>query len=146
NNLLTTRELELGTAKGLLGMMAVAVLAADRKKDLSNSHSSTSTLWLSKSTSHSSLEPISTSTRKHLVDPKNMEWVHPDSQVESILSSKFGHVLVASNASSFQGLTRNVFLLPTNQMDTERKFINTLLLHTNIVNPDLGIRNTTAKP
>jgi len=145
NNLLTTREFELGTAKSLLCMVAVAVLAADREEDLPDCHSSTSTLWLSKSTSHSSLEPISSGTWKHLVDPKNMERVHSDPQVESILSSKLCHVLVASNAGSFQCLTRHIFLLPTYQMDTERKLIYTFLLHADIINSDLGIRNTTTE-
>ncbi|KAI5398973.1 hypothetical protein KIW84_064369, partial [Lathyrus oleraceus] len=105
NDLLTTRELKLSTTKSLLSILAVAILAANREKHLSNSHPSTNTLWLSKSTSHTSLKPISSSTGKHLVNPKNMEWVNPDSQVESILSSKLCHVLVASNTSSFKSLT-----------------------------------------
>ena len=105
NDLLTARELKLSSTKRLLGMMAVAILAANRKKDLTNGYSSTSTLGFSKCTSHSCLKPISSRTRKHLIDPKNMEWMHSNSQVESILPSKLGHIFVASNPSCFQSLT-----------------------------------------
>lgn len=78
NDLLTTRELELSTAESLLGMVAVVVLATNREEDLPNGDTGTCTLRLTESTPHSSLEPISPSTRKHLVDTKHMEWVHPD--------------------------------------------------------------------
>lgn len=146
NDLLAARELELGTAKGLLGMVAVAVLAPDWEQDLTDGNPSTCTLWLSKSTPHTSLEPISPSAGKHLVNTENMEGVDPHSQMESILSSKFGHVLIASNPSCFQGLTRNILLLPTHQVNTEGELIHTLLFHSNIIDSDLRIRNTTAVP
>jgi len=48
-----------------------------------------------------------------------MEWMNPDPQVEGILSSTLGHVLVASNAGSLKSLTGNILLLPANQVDTE---------------------------
>ncbi|KAI5405308.1 hypothetical protein KIW84_052183, partial [Lathyrus oleraceus] len=105
DDLLTTRELELSTTECLLCMMAIVVLASDGKKHLTNSNPSTCSKWLSKSSSHTSLKPISSSTREHLVDPKNMERMHSDPQVECILSGKFRHVLVAGNPSSFQCLT-----------------------------------------
>jgi len=112
DDLLTTRELELGTAKRFLGVIAVTILAADRQKHLANANPSASTLRLAKSTPHSGLEPISPSTGKHLVDPKNMERVNPNPKMESILPGIFGHVLVAGNASSLKSFTRNIFFLP----------------------------------
>ena len=146
NDLLTTRELELCTSKGLLCVMTVAVLATHREQDLTDCNPSTSSLWLPKGTPHSSLEPISPSARKHLVDTQDMERMHPHSQMEGILTRKLRHVLVAGDTGSFQSLTRDILLLPTHKVDTERELINTLLLHPNIVNSDLGIRNTATIP
>ena len=62
NDLLAARELELGTTQGFASMGSIVVLAAHRKEDLTNVHTSTGTLGLAKSTPHSSLEPISPST------------------------------------------------------------------------------------
>jgi len=105
NDLLATRELELGTTKGLSGMDSIVGLAAHRKEDLANGNTGTNSLWLTKSTPHTSLEPISPGTRKHLVDTEHMEWVNPDPEVEGILSCMLGHVLVARNTGSLKSLT-----------------------------------------
>jgi len=112
NDLLAAWELELGTTEGLSSMDSVVGLAAHRKKDLSNSDTSTDTLWLPESTPHSGLEPISPSARKHLVDAQHMERVNPDPEVEGILSCMLGHVLVASNTGSLKSLTGDILLLP----------------------------------
>jgi len=143
NNLLTTRELELSTTKSLLSMVTMGILATNRQKNLSNSNTSTSTQSFTKSTSHTSLKPISSSTRKHLVNPENMERMNPNPQMKSIFSSRLHHVLVASNTGSFKCFTWHILLLPWHQMDTEWKLINTLPLHTNIVDPDFWIWHTT---
>lgn len=87
---------------------------------------------------------ISSSTWKHLVDTQDMERVHSHPKMESILASILCHVLVACNASSLKRLTWHILLLPTYKVNTEWKFINSLFLHTHIINPDLGIRHTTA--
>ena len=146
NDLLTARELELSTAKSLLSMWAIRVFATDWQKNLTDANTSTNTLGLTKSTPHASLKPISPSTWQHLVDTQHMERVNPDPQVESILARKLGHVFIASNACSFKCLTGDILLLPTDQMDTEGELINSLLLHANIIDPDLGIWDTTAVP
>lgn len=62
NDLLTAGELELGTAEGFVSMNSIALLAAHRKEDLANVHTSTGTQRLPESTPHSSLEPISPGT------------------------------------------------------------------------------------
>jgi len=77
---------------------------------------------------------------------RTWKWCSLTLKWNASLSSEFRHVLVASNPGSLQRLTQDILLLPTNQMHTERKLINTFLLHANIINPDLGIRNTVAKP
>jgi len=112
NDLLATRELELGTTESLSSMDSIVGLAAHRKKHLSDSNTGTDTLWLTESTPHSGLEPISPSTRKHLVDTQHMERVNPDPEMEGILSCMLGHVLVASNTGSLKSLAGDVLLLP----------------------------------
>jgi hypothetical protein len=62
DDLLAARELELGTAEGFFSVISIAFLAAHRKEDLTNVHTSTGTLGLAESTPHSSLESISPST------------------------------------------------------------------------------------
>jgi hypothetical protein len=73
-----------------------------------------------------------------------MERMNPDSQMESILSSKLGHVFVASNTCCLKSLTGDILLLPGHQVHTEWELINSLPLHANIINPDLRVRHTTA--
>lgn len=83
--------------------LRVGISAADGQQNLSNGHTSTQALGLAKGTTHACLEPISSSTGKHLVDPQDMEWVHPNPQMEGILSSVLDHVLVGSNTGCLQG-------------------------------------------
>lgn len=146
NNLLAARELELGASQSFTGMCSIVVLASNRKEYLTNVHPSTGALRLAKGTPHSSLEPISPSTRKHLVDTEDMERVNPDPKVEGILSCRLGHVLVAGNAGSLERLTGDILLLPRDKVHTVGELINTLSLHANIVDPNLGVRDTTAVP
>lgn len=145
NDLLTTRELELGTAESLMSMVLVAIFATNREKHLTNINPSASTQGLPKSTSHTSLKPIGSGTRKHFVDPENMEGVNPNSQMKGVLSGELGHVLVAGDTSGLESFARNIFFLPRNEVDAEGKLIHALLLHTHIVDSDLRVRNTTAE-
>ena len=48
--------------------------------------------------------PISPSAGKHLVDAEHVEGVGTDPDVEGVLTRRLGHVLVASNATSLEGL------------------------------------------
>jgi len=59
-NLLSARELELGTTEGLLDVSRAGVFAAHGKEDLSNVHTSAGSGWLTESSSHSSLKSVST--------------------------------------------------------------------------------------
>lgn len=49
--------------------------------------------------------PISTGTRKHLVDTNDMEWVCTDSEMERIFSNELRKILVATDTSSLERLT-----------------------------------------
>jgi len=62
DDLLLSGELEGSAAGGLNDVLAHVVLAADREDDLSDLHTSNDSIGLSKSSTHSSLESISSST------------------------------------------------------------------------------------
>ena len=144
DNLLTTRELKLSPPQSLLSMVTMSILTPHRQKHLPNRHPSASTQGLSKSASHTGLKPISTSARKHLVDPQNMERVHPNPQMESIFSRGLHHVLVASDTRGFEGFAGDVLLLPGDEVDAERELVDAFLLHADVVDPDFGIGDTAA--
>lgn len=96
--------LELGAAKAFNGMSLVVVLDTDRHDGLSNVHASDLALWLTKGTTHTGLEPISSGARQHLVDTEDVVGVDADTNVKSFLSNVLGKVLVGANAGSFKGL------------------------------------------
>jgi hypothetical protein len=86
NDLLTAGELELGSAEGLRGNRSVVVLAADAEKNLPNLDTSASSDGPAPCLAHTLLEPISSSARKHLVDPEHVEGMHTDSEMEGLLA------------------------------------------------------------
>lgn len=88
--------------------------------------------------------PISPGAREHLVDPQHVEGVHPHAQVEGVLSCRLGHVLVACNAGSLEGLGGHVLLLPGDQMHAVGELIHPLPLHADIVDADLRVGDTAA--
>merc|ERR1719186_828527 len=79
-DLLPARELELAPSQGFNDLVLELVVAPDGEKDLSNPDPSCSAVSLAIGTPHSSLEPISSSTGQHFVDPQHVEWMdsHPD--------------------------------------------------------------------
>ena len=50
------------------------------------------------------LLPISSGTGQHFVDAENMEGVHPDPDVETVLAAVLDEILVAADTASLQGL------------------------------------------
>ena len=64
-HLLSPWELELCSPKGLNGRCLVVVLSPDWEDNLTNIHSSNSSLWLPKRSTHTSLQP--TPIRKHII-------------------------------------------------------------------------------
>merc|ERR550534_484039 len=86
-------------------------------------------------TPHSSLEPISSSTGQHFVDPQHVERMdsHPD--VEAFLAAVLDKVLIAANPSCLKGLRRELLELISNS-----------LLPAQVKDPDLGVRDTTVEP
>jgi len=110
-NLLSAGKLELGTSQSLNNVILKLVVASDREQDLSDTDTGTGSMGLTESTSHSSLEPISSSTGQHFIDSQNVEGVDTDSDVELILADVLDKVLVAADTSSLHSLRGQLFQL-----------------------------------
>jgi hypothetical protein len=68
--------------------------------------------------------PIGACAGQHLVDTKNMEGVHPNAQVERILSGRLGDVFVGADTSGFKRFTRYLLVLVRDEMRAEWEFVN----------------------
>merc|ERR1711860_28465 len=143
--LLTTRELELRSSEGLDDVGLVLVLTTNAQHSLSNVDASDQSLGLSKSSSHSGLEPISSGARQHLVDTNDVEGVDTDAHVEGVFAHHLDHVLVGADTSRFEGLGGELFMLVGDHVDAQGKFIDASPLTTQVVNTNLGIRDTPAE-
>jgi hypothetical protein len=144
NDLLSARELKLGSSKGFHDSGSIGVLGSDRKNGLSDSNSGRDTHGLSVSVTHTGLKSISSGATQHFVDSDHVEGVRSHSKVETFLSDLGNEVLVTGNSGSFEGFRSELFLLVRNEVGNKRPFIDTHVLVTNIVNSDLGIRYTSA--
>ncbi|GIL91231.1 hypothetical protein Vretifemale_18915, partial [Volvox reticuliferus] len=145
DNLLAARELELSAAKRLLRNSAMLVTAADAHEHLADLHACTSACRLAEGTTHTSLEPIRSSTRKHLVNAQHVEGVHAHTKMKSLLAGILDHILVGRHTSSLKRLAGHIFLLPTCQVDAAREGVHVRPLHARIVNADLGVGHTAAE-
>lgn len=88
--------------------------------------------------------PISSGTRKHLVDADDVVRVHANSHVEAVLASHLGDVLVRANSSSLESLRGELLELVRDEVDAGREVVYRRLLAAKIEDSDLGIRDTTA--
>jgi len=145
-DLLSTRELELGPAESLDGRSLVAVLGADGHDGLTDANASHGALWLAKGSSHSRLEPISSGTRQHLVDAHDVEGMQAYPDVEGILAAVLDHVLVGADAACLQGLRGELLELVGHQVDAEGEVIHAGLLAAQVEDAQLGVWDTAAKP
>merc|ERR1719180_584228 len=145
-DLLPAGELELAPPQGFDDFVLELVVAPDREKDLSNPDPGCGAVGLAISTPHSSLEPISSGTGQHFVDPKHVERMDSHSDVEAFLATVLDKVLVAANPSCLKGLRRELLKLIRDEMDRQGELINTGPLPAQVKDPDLGVRNTTVEP
>ena len=83
----------------------------DGHYDLANVDPGHCALGLSKGTTHTCLEPISSKTGQHLVDAGDREGLEPHSDVEATFAAAFHHVLVGTNAGSLQGFGGELLIL-----------------------------------
>jgi len=143
-DLLSAWELELSSSESLDSNGGLILSGSNRHEDLSNVNSSGNHGWLTESTSHTGLESISTSARKHLVNSDNVVWVSSDSQVEEILTGDLDHVLVASNTSSLKSFGSDLFQFVRNEVNSSWELIARSSLVANIVDTKLGVWDTSA--
>jgi len=146
DQLLTAGELEFGSPERLDDVRLMLVLASHAQNRLSNVDASDQPLRLAKGASHSGLEPISSGARQHFVDADDVEGVDADAHVERVLAHKLYHILVGADTSGFQGLGGELFILVGDHVDAERELIDTRPFTTQVVDTDLRIGDTPAKP
>ena len=85
-DLLSAWELELCSSKGFSGLWNITWLNSHGHENLTNVYSCGLAKGFTESTSHTLLESICTSTRKHLVNSNNMPWMDSDSHMEIFFS------------------------------------------------------------
>ena len=142
-DLLSARELELGSSEGLFGVFNMFKVASEGHQDLSDGDSCRLTKSFTEGTSHTLLESICSSARKHFVDSNHMPWMNSDSHMEVLLAAIDSHVLVAGNSSSLESFRSDLLLLVANKMDTGWEFCELGLLFTDVIHSKLGVWHTT---
>merc|ERR1712218_327821 len=135
-DLLTAGELELGTPESLDSLIPELVVSPDGDEDLTNLDSSGGAVSLPEGASHSGLEPVSSGTGQHFVDPQHVEGMNPDPDVEAILATVLDQVFVAANTSSLQSLGGELLQLIRHQVDGQRELVNSGLLTSQVEDPD----------
>jgi len=145
DDLLTTRELELGATESFDDVVRVRVFASNGNQNLSDANASNSSVGFSKGATHSSLESISSGTRKHFINSQHMPRVNADSHVEGVLSGHLCDVLVRANAGGFEGFGGNLFDFSRQHVNTAGKFVDEGLLTSKIVDAKTRIRDTTTE-
>ena len=111
HDFLPSRELELGTTKGLDHVVSVGVLGADRHDDLTDGDTGSHFHRLSVRSTHTGGQTIGTSARKHLVLTDDVERMGTGSDVVTLLSGGLGQVFVASNTGGLKGAGSKLLLL-----------------------------------
>jgi hypothetical protein len=138
--------LVLATPQSLESCGAVGVPGSDGHEDLADVHTSDKTVGLAESTTHTSLKPISSSARQHLVDTDDMVGVDTDTEMETFLSGDLDEVLVGANTGGLESLGGQLLVLVGDQVNAEREIVYVRALAAKIENADLGIRYTTVEP
>jgi len=146
DDLLAAGELVLATPQSLKSSGAVGVPSADGHEDLADVHTSDKPVGLAERTTHTSLKPISSSARQHLVDADDMVWVDADTEMETFLSGDLDEVLVGANTGGLESLGGQLLVLVGDKVDAEREVVDVGALTTEIENADLGVGYTTVEP
>lgn len=74
-----------------------------------------------------------------------MERVSADTEMERLLATVLGEVLVGANTGSLQGLGAQLLILVGNEMDAEREVIDVGALSAKIEDANLGVGDTTVE-
>jgi hypothetical protein len=109
--------LVLGSSERLESVGAERILCAERQNDLADVDAGNESVRLSKSTTHTSLKPISSSARQHLVDADDVVRVGADTEMEGFLSGGLDHVLVGANTGGLESLRGQLLVLVGHKVD-----------------------------
>lgn len=143
------------------------VTSADGEKDLADVDTGDGAVWLSESTTHSSLESIGSSARQHLVDADDVIWVGTDTEVETFLSGGLDHVpvaifrqcpasfsdllfprsgsLVGADTGGFESLGAQLFILVGDEVDAGWEVVDVCTLAAKVKDSDLWVWHTTVE-
>jgi len=146
DDLLSARELVLGSSQSFKSQSTARVTSADAHDDLTNVDTGNSAVGLAPGTTHTSLQSIGTSARQHLVDTDDVERVSADTQVEAFLSGVLDKVFVGANTRGLEGFGAQLLILVGNKVDAEREVIDVGALSAKIEDADLGVGDTTVEP
>jgi hypothetical protein len=144
-DLLTSRELELGTTETFDGVGDVLFEGADGHEDLTNVNASDEAIRLTEGTTHTGLETIGAGAGQHLVDTQDVEGVRADTQVETFLTAHLHGILVGADTGSLKSLRRDVLVLARHQVDSVGELINTGLLTSAVEDAKLSIGDSAAE-
>ena len=70
------------------------------------------------------IAPISSSATQHLVDPDDVEWMHPHAHVEGVLAGSLGNIFVGTDTGSFKCFRWQLLVFVGNQMAAEGEFVD----------------------
>jgi hypothetical protein len=81
--------------------------------------------------------PIRASTRQHLVDPKDVEGVHTNPQVERVFAGGLRYIFVGTDTRSLERFTRELLVLVGDKVTAEGELIDRSTLAAEIKDADL---------
>lgn len=145
HDLLSSGELELGTAQGLNNVVGVGVLGTHGQDDLADGDTGSHLLGLSVRVTHTGRQTIGTSARKHLILTKHVEGVGADSDVVTLLAGVLDKVLVARHTGGLESAGSQLLLLVGHKVSDEGEHIDAGSLGSAIKDPDLSIGDTSAE-
>jgi len=145
DDLLAAGELVLGTTHSLECVGTLAVASSDAEENLANLDTGDETLGLAKGTAHTGLETIGSGARQHLVDADDVVGMSPHPEMERILATVLGEVLVGTDTSSLKRLRGELFQFVGHEVNAEREVVDGGTLATEIEDADLGVGHTTVE-
>lgn len=81
--------------------------------------------------------PIRAGARQHFVDPKDVERVHTNPQVERVFASSLCYILVGADTSSLERFAGELLILVGDKMTAEGELVDRSTLPAKVKNTDL---------
>ena len=145
HDFLSSGEFELGTAESLNHVGSVVILGADRHDDLADGDTGSHLHGLTVGVTHTGGQTIGSGAGKHLVLADDVERVSAGSDVVTLLAGGLHQVLVARHTGGLKGAGSQLLLLVGHQVSDEGEHIDIGLLGSAIIDPDLGVGDTSAE-